>query len=166
MPSDDAKRLWALPTVQLAIREASKVYGDLMAQRHEQGLQVIGPAASRSESPIEAVFWIWWQTFDTIAPGPEGLQFRLHPQFDVECEQTIYRLDFAVPEALVAIELDGHEFHEKTKEQVTYRNTRDRRLQALGWTVLHFSGSELFKGEAAVVSSVIEIVEAKLRGDR
>ena len=45
----------------------------------------------------------------------------------------------------VAIELDGHEFHERTKEQVAYRNQRDRWLLANSWVVLHFSGSELHR---------------------
>jgi hypothetical protein len=70
-----------------------------------------------------------------------------------------YRLDFAIetPNHMfvelarlcrvafpkIAVEIDGHDFHERTKEQVAYRNQRDRDLQAGGWTVLHFSGTEV-----------------------
>lgn len=54
-------------------------------------------------------------------------------------ELEIYRLTFP----LIAVEIDGHDFHERTKDQVTYRNRRDRDLQAAGWHVLHFSGGEV-----------------------
>lgn len=36
-------------------------------------------------------------------------------------------------------------WRERTKEQVTRRNQRDRDLALLGWRVIHFSGSEFFR---------------------
>lgn len=42
------------------------------------------------------------------------------------------------------IECDGHEFHEKTKEQVIYDNEREYKLKSAGYDVLHFSGSEIY----------------------
>jgi len=72
----------------------------------------------------------------------------------------LYRLDFAlVPESFtmagptgspisfpkIAIELDGHEFHEKTKEQASKDKARDRTLQGAGWVVLRFSGSDVYR---------------------
>ena len=54
------------------------------------------------------------------------------------------RLAPQIPEHIsVLIELDGHDFHEKTKEQVIYRNKRDRILEKYGF-VYHISGSEIY----------------------
>jgi hypothetical protein len=47
------------------------------------------------------------------------------------------------PKAIV--ECDGHEFHERTKEQAARDKGRDRHLQSLGYYVLRFTGSELWK---------------------
>lgn len=43
------------------------------------------------------------------------------------------------------IECDGHEFHEKTKQQVQKDKKRDRDLTAMGFHVLRFTGSEIWK---------------------
>lgn len=42
------------------------------------------------------------------------------------------------------IECDGHEFHERTKEQARRDRARDRWFQAEGFAVLRFTGSEIF----------------------
>lgn len=43
-----------------------------------------------------------------------------------------------------AVELDGHDFHERTKEQAARDKSRDRLLTAAGWRVLRFTGSEVY----------------------
>lgn len=43
------------------------------------------------------------------------------------------------------IECDGHEFHERTKEQATRDRSRDRRLQDDGHRVFRFTGSEIYR---------------------
>lgn len=161
------RSLFELPNVQLQVGEAARVYANIAAQQHQQMLMAVGPHTNL-ESPIEAIFWIWWTTLEGLVPGRD-FGFGLAPQYEVECEGNRYRLDFAVPEYLIAVELDGHDFHEKTKEQVTYRNQRDRHLQAAGWTVFHFSGSELYRNEVDCVSAVANLARerhaaAKARG--
>jgi hypothetical protein len=47
------------------------------------------------------------------------------------------------PDLKVVVECDGHEFHERTKEQARADKSRDRELTAMGYTVLHFTGSEI-----------------------
>jgi very-short-patch-repair endonuclease len=54
-----------------------------------------------------------------------------------------YRLDFAIPDKMIAIELDGHEYH-KTKYQRTHDAQRDRWLYGQGWHVLRFTGTEIY----------------------
>jgi very-short-patch-repair endonuclease len=54
----------------------------------------------------------------------------------------------------IAVELDGYEFHERTREQVTLRDRRDRVLQRHGWIVLHISGSELVRTNVEALKEV------------
>lgn len=66
------------------------------------------------------------------------LDLHLYPQHPVGR----YRLDVAIPDKRIAIELDGHEYH-KTKYQRTHDAKRDRWLYGQGWTVLRFTGTEI-----------------------
>lgn len=118
------------------------------------------------ESPLEAAFLAWWMV---VSHRREDIG--IDWQQEVAANGTTYRLDFVIEptkygflEGLIgapdcpriAVELDGHEFHEKTKAQVTYRNRRDRELQAAGWIVLHVSGSEFNADPEKVVAEVYE----------
>ena len=62
-----------------------------------------------------------------------------------------YRLDFLLvhvtpkgAKTFVAVECDGHDFHEKTKKQAAHDKMRDRFLTARGIKVLRFTGSEIY----------------------
>lgn len=123
-----------------------------------------------TESPLEAMFARWFRAGRNrmLAEGHLRYAVDLQPQFQVGR----YRLDFALRpsddwlhQALihkglslqVGIELDGHEFHERTPEQVTYRNQRDRDFSAWGWTILHFSGSEFHRNPMGLVVETLEV---------
>jgi hypothetical protein len=110
------------------------------------------------ESPLEVIFAIMWNAMEMCGDiHSDSVSFTGQHEI-VTSSGRRYRLDFllhpgeplhgraksaGVPIPRIGVELDGHDFHERTKEQVAYRNQRDRDLQADGWTVLHFSGSEL-----------------------
>lgn len=114
-------------------------------------------------SPLEMAFLVWWHLLAPIG-DPD---FTLIEQHEIVTNGRAYRLDFSVEPCLVplnngpilrlAIELDGHEFHERTREQVTSRNQRDRDLAAAGWRVLHFSGSEFHRDPARCINEVARI---------
>lgn len=59
-----------------------------------------------------------------------------------------YRVDFLVTAEFsddkIVIECDGHEFHEKTKEQAKHDKERDRYLTAQGFKILRYTGSEIY----------------------
>ena len=92
------------------------------------------------ESPIETMF------YDACAVVHDQLGGDFHPIPQVEIGD--YRVDFAIQGYEIAIELDGHDYH-KTKEQRTADAKRDRTLVSLGWTVLRFTGSEIWQDAAA-----------------
>lgn len=43
------------------------------------------------------------------------------------------------------VECDGHDFHERTKEQAANDRSRDRAATLAGYTVMRFTGSELWR---------------------
>ncbi len=63
---------------------------------------------------------------------------------ETQFQEAHYRMDFAFPDKRLGIEIDGHNYH-KTKEQRQHDAQRDRFLSARGWTVLRFTGSEVFR---------------------
>lgn len=72
-------------------------------------------------------------------------------QVTLNCNGNTYRADFLFTTQLgdeefrVVVELDGHEFHEKTKEQAVRDKKRDRDMMAAGIRVLRFTGSEVWR---------------------
>lgn len=96
-------------------------------------------------SPLERLFW---QEASPLIPS-------LTPQHPV----AKYYADFAIPEKQIAIEIDGHDFH-KTKEHRTRDAQRDRTFTEQGWTVLRFTGTEIFKNVQRCVRQVLSIVES------
>lgn len=62
-------------------------------------------------------------------------------------------------EARIVIECDGHDFHERTKEQAERDKKRDRELIARGYTVLRFTGREIWRDPRECADQVFEQVE-------
>jgi very-short-patch-repair endonuclease len=90
----------------------------------------------------------------------QGTTWEVVPQY----EELAYRLDFAIfyPKGKVAVEVDGHEWHERTKEQAARDKQRDRELQTAGWFVLRFTGSEVFKDADACVTEVRKFIRERV----
>lgn len=108
----------------------------------------------------------------------------IHPQYKLES----YRCDFLVsysddvpdcsqrsttPEGIeipgvevierqVIIECDGHEFHERTKEQAKHDKKRDRTIQTNGFHVFRYTGSEIWNDAATCAKEVIEFLTGTL----
>lgn len=131
---------------------AAAEYRELMCA--QLGDVQYGPAL---HSPLEALFYLWWNALVGDSSYWGQLLYLL-PQQDVDAGGAKYRLDFVVwlqPDVAyrwdqdgmkwprIAVEVDGHGFHEKTPEQVTRRDQRDRALQQAGWIVFHFSWTEV-----------------------
>lgn len=118
----------------------------------------------RFDSPLEVLFWVWWNAH--LETSLIGDYLSLRPQAEVTVGNQLYRVDFLVeprpPELAasdewrpIAVELDGHEFHERTPEQVAYRDRRDRALQGAGWRVMHFSFREFTGDPSKAVCEVM-----------
>ncbi len=58
------------------------------------------------------------------------------------------------------IEIDGHEWHEKTKEQAMRDKQKDRAYIKNGYIPIHFTGSEIFHNPEECVKEVLEIISS------
>lgn len=103
---------------------------------------------SDDASPIEKMFWkaclkirpVWW---DQLMPQYPALR---------------YRLDFALPEQKIGIELDGFATHSSTRAIAKDRQ-RQRSLEAHGWRIIRFGGSEIYHDAAGCVQQATELIK-------
>ena len=147
----------------------------VLAERHRALSTIYN--CSDLESPLEQKLasWLIWldgEYFGLVDPCHEpwfdGVSvldkdeygFSFMPQVKVSS----YRVDFLVfirhkgGTRRLAIECDGHVFHEKTKEQAQRDKKRDRDLLLAGVQTIRFTGSELFKDPAGCFDHIQEQV--------
>jgi very-short-patch-repair endonuclease len=53
------------------------------------------------------------------------------------------------------VEVDGHDYHERTREQAEHDRSRDRLMTAQGTAVLRFTGSEVWRNSRACAEEVL-----------
>jgi len=116
--------------------------------------------------------WVYseweYQTFVTSEDQPAAQDaFAVVAQLNVP---GVGRVDFAifVPHInklvpVVVVECDGHDFHERTPDQASRDNRRDRNLQRLGIPVLRFTATDVLRNSTDVVREIAEFVHAKLK---
>lgn len=119
------------------------------------GISVFLPLPYTKLNPAEITKW-----FDDECDDLSGFRtFGPHTKAGLVPQVQLgnYRVDFVVVfrewygEAIlsranvIVVECDGHDFHERTKEQAAKDRKRDRALQAQGLSVLRYTGSELWK---------------------
>lgn len=78
-------------------------------------------------SPIERIVW-----GDLRYHG-----LRFYPQYPAGK----YFIDFADPKTMVGIEVDGEAYHQDQEKD----ERRQRKLEAMGWTIVRIAGSEVVK---------------------
>ncbi|WP_406078694.1 DUF559 domain-containing protein [[Kitasatospora] papulosa] len=111
----------------------------------ERELALVRPAL---DSPIEEAFW---QAYHEVNPQElHGLKSQ-HSVFGGR-----YRLDFALPERQIGIELDGYAWH-SSPDAFTRDRARQRELELAGWRIIRFSGSEITKDAAKCVRQAAEL---------
>jgi len=124
------------------------------------------------ESPIEVMFAFCYDIGICSMGFPYFEYFSLYPQKPITANGKTYRADFVVDTSEhfadktehivnVIFECDGHDFHEKTKEQVIKCNNRDFDLKMAGYEVIHFSGSEIYRDPLGCAKKAIDYVLQK-----
>lgn len=164
-----------VPMVQQHIRLAADMLAryraadfiDEMNYRLAAGDAGFSEGVLEFDSPLEVLFWVWWSAamrWQILFRDKGALQRHVR----VEAQGQPYNIDFVVASRksdpawpLVGIEMDGHAFHEKTVDQVTYRNQRDRALQQAGWHIFHISWDEFTRDAERVIWEIVEFVQTK-----
>ena len=110
-------------------------------------------------SPIEQVFLMEWHFLRV----EERFGVLLTPQLEVTADMSTYKIDFGITKpdhlAKLGVELDGHEFHEKTPAQAARDKKRERALIRDGFTILRFTGSEMVREPRKCLGEVIAVIE-------
>jgi len=145
-------------------------------------LELLGRCESPVEQMLVAALWELWRCrvregrlgMDAVLKGaPHSFPNRrvmIEPQKVIATEQARYRADVLVyivpgdekgrgiaPGPLV-VEVDGHEFHERTKFQAARDRQRDRAMIAEGFRVVRFTGQEVYRGAEGCAQEVAQLV--------
>jgi very-short-patch-repair endonuclease len=134
--------------------------------------------SSLCESPIEEMFLASMLAELMATESGSGFSARLS-KFAIQPQERVgpYRLDFAIgynpaepmdvladPTSIrIAVECDGHAFHEKTKEQAARDKARARAITLEGWTVLRFTGSEIYADADECARAVMDQITAEFK---
>ncbi|MCV7193384.1 type IV toxin-antitoxin system AbiEi family antitoxin domain-containing protein [Mycolicibacterium brumae] len=93
-------------------------------------------ARPEPESPMESVVRL--MIIDAGIPDPT-LQLEI-----IDRDGHTWRVDFAWPEAMIALEYDGFEAH-STPDQIGRDRTKHEALTAMGWEVIHIVARDVFE---------------------
>jgi very-short-patch-repair endonuclease len=87
---------------------------------------------------------------------------KIKPQEQAALDGSTYTIDFFVEapdgRVKVAVELDGHDFHERSPEQAAHDRSRERTITRHGYTVFRFTGSEVFRNPRKCVEEVVALI--------
>lgn len=147
------------------------------ARAHQELLSCFEFMKVRCESPIEEVMLVALLAQEELCPEDAALMFqRRNFEFGdpkpapftgafifSQAKVGDYRADFLfdiwsydVHQTLV-VECDGHEFHERTKEQAARDRKRDRWMTEQGIIVLRFTGSEIWADPGGCAGQVVDM---------
>ena len=118
-------------------------------------------------SPIEKLFFIAYETLRFTGEIQEYEHLEYNSEIKCSNGKTYYPdFNFKVyhnsgdkknyDNLKLLIELDGHIWHEKTPEQVEKEKQRERDLIKDGYTILRYSGREIWRDPMKIVRECIE----------
>lgn len=120
------------------------------------------PTLDRCESPIERLLAITLLRHGRVT-FLDRKDVSLEAQAPIVCDKNEYRVNFLIKigdQLALAVECDGHEYHERTKEQAKRDKERDRAILRTGTNVIHFTGSEIVKSPFQCLLEIMETLIA------
>lgn len=123
------------------------------------------------ESPIEKILYVAMDIVYILRDHEFGnFSMCIDPQMVIEDKSKTYRVDFGITiydiednGITFVVECDGHDFHQKTKQQVKRDNEREMRLKLLGYDVLRFSGTQIYENPMKCANDVIDYALTKIK---
>jgi very-short-patch-repair endonuclease len=132
---------------------------DLLLEMVEASVMGIKDEGNDCESTIEFA----------MAVALRVVRKAMYPDISISPQAVLrpYRVDFLITHCDtpysrckgVVVECDGHDFHEKTKEQAARDKSRDRDLQERGYQVFRYAGSEIWRDPIACARQVLGFVQ-------
>lgn len=112
-----------------------------------------------------------YSTDDELVMNIPTKMYRICPDFDdydfsvclkKQYSKGPYIVDFALvsqvmPFIDLGIEIDGHEWHEKNKEQAARDKRRDRELLLMNMPIVRFTGSEIYTNSQKCIIEALNI---------
>lgn len=89
--------------------------------------------------------------------GPQAKIGNYRIDFSISHERRCYNPDRWERKDIL-VECDSQQFHERTEKERRYEKQRDRYLTANGYTVLHFTGSEIVQNPWKIAAEILEQV--------
>lgn len=148
-------------------RKAQELIMDCLVRYPNAAFEILN-SPHFSKSPIELIFITAYEIIHSIyeteilVPNnkPNVLKWIDEQLEIITPSNKKYIADFAYIDdkknIKVLIECDGHEFHQKTKEQVEKDNNRTFDLQSMGFTVFRFSGSQIYNNPLECANKIHE----------
>jgi very-short-patch-repair endonuclease len=157
------------------LNKASELAGRMETDRFGQEMHsnIVDREVS---SPIEQLFHIalhlWQKHLYIPDPQPEhdhhGV-LKLSGGLLINHQAKIgkYKVDFLIENVpysshdksrVLLVELDGHDFHDRDKHQRSYEKARDRFLLQQGYSVVHYTGSDVVADPLKVAHEVLTMV--------
>jgi very-short-patch-repair endonuclease len=84
-----------------------------------------------------------------------------YPQGQVGKYRADFVFDVLLPfneRTIYVVECDGHDFHDRTKEQAQSDRQRDRFMLARGIKVLRYTGAEIYRDAETVWREIVDII--------
>ena len=115
----------------------------------------------KCQSPIERLMLIALTKLESdLAWLSDEHRICLNQQYPITIGDKTYYADFMLSIQIkgkiynLVIECDGHDFHEKTKEQVRKDKARERDITLEGYGIMRFAGSEIWENPFECVKQV------------
>lgn len=91
-------------------------------------------------------------------------KWRIYPQVHIGSARVDFFVSYRTADGLsgIVVECDGHDFHEKTKEQAARDKARDRAIAKHGYQVLRYTGSEIWADPCACALEVLNLVAKRV----
>ena len=86
---------------------------------------------------------------------PGSSPIKIHPQHHIGK----YRVDFADPSRMIAIEVDGLAYH-NGQESFIRDQQRQRDIQSAGWTVIRFAAKEVLDDPVTCLAEVLRVASS------
>lgn len=127
------------------------------------------------KSPIEEILYshilFCCDGFNNVIPlsFPEEMhnfETWVSPQYKVGkyTADFVFCCRFKGEESRLLVECDGHDFHEKTKEQAINDKKRDRYFTSQGYKILRFTGSEIYNSAENCAEEITNILSDMMNG--